>query len=216
MTKVKICGITNIRDAHLALDAGADMLGFIFYPKSRRYVTPKQVRAITAELCSRPLNAMPRLVGVFVDRDPRQVTDIMTCCNLDDAQLHGRETPETVTEIAERGFGVIKAFRVRDARTVNEIAKYRATAYLLDAYAPNQLGGTGHSFDWSLAIPAKKYGRIVLAGGLSADNVNLAIKSVQPWGVDVSSGIEISPGLKDPQKLIRFIQAAKGAYPDPL
>jgi phosphoribosylanthranilate isomerase len=111
----------------------------------------------------------------------------------------------------ERGLGVIKAFRVRDRTSLAEIGRYRATAYLLDAYIPGQPGGTGHSFDWTLAVQAKGYGPVILAGGLTPDNVLQAVRTIQPWGVDVSSGVEAAPGRKDPDKVRRFITAVKSS-----
>ena len=219
MTKVKICGITNLQDAQVAIEAGADFLGFIFYPKSPRYVTPQQVREIVTQLRPQPpipLRSAPgtiasnlHLVGVFVDQSPEIVAQTLAFCGLDYAQLHGAESPATVKALMGRGFGVIKAFRVRDGATLVEIQRYRATAYLLDTYVSGQPGGTGHTFDWTLAARAKGYGPIILAGGLTPDNVAQAERAAQPWGVDVSSGVEATPGHKDHDQVRRFIATAK-------
>lgn len=209
MTRVKICGITNLQDGQLAVQAGADLLGFVFYAKSPRCVAPHQVRDIVAPLRDQPRAANVHYVGVFVDHDPAAIAQTLEFCGLDYAQLHGAEPPETSIFLLEKGFGAIKAFRIRDAPPLAELQRYRATAYLLDTYVRGQPGGTGQRFDWTLALPAKQCGPILLAGGLTPDNVAQAISSVQPWGVDVSSGVELEPGTKDPQKLRRFIAAAK-------
>lgn len=209
MTRVKICGLTNPEDALIAAEAGADLLGFIFYPKSPRYVTPEKVREIVAQI--RPQSPISNicLVGVFVDQSPAIVAQTLDFCSLDYAQLHGTESAEEVTTLTDWGLRVIKAFRIRDGTSLADIGRYQATAYHLDAYVPGQLGGTGHTFDWGLAVQARQYGPIILAGGLTPDNVAQAVHRVQPWAVDVSSGVEATPGRKDHDKLRRFIAAAK-------
>jgi phosphoribosylanthranilate isomerase len=148
-------------------------------------------------------------VGVFVNERPEIVAQTLDFCGLDYAQLHGAETPETVSALMERGFGVIKAFRVRDEAVLAEIERYRATAYLLDTFVAGRSGGTGRTFDWNLAAQAVQYGPIVLAGGLTPDNVARAVRVARPWGVDVSSGVEARPGRKDPDKVHRFIATVK-------
>lgn len=207
MTRVKICGITNLEDARVATGAGADFLGFIFYPQSPRYVTPDQVREIVTQL----RHPHPATIGVFVNQRPEIVARTLTFCGLDYAQLHGAEPPAMVAALMERGLRVIKALRVRDGTARAEIERYRATAYLLDTYVPGQPGGTGHTFDWTLAVQAQGCGPLILAGGLTPDNVALAVRTVQPWGVDVSSGVEAAPGRKDPAQVRRFIAAAKNS-----
>ncbi len=210
MTRVKICGITNLEDARVAIEAGADFLGFVLYPGSPRYVTSNQVREIVTQISDlRALVSDLSLVGVFVDQSPEAVAQIMRFCGLDYAQLHGAESPEMVAELMDAGFGVIKAFRVRDGASLAEMRRYRATAYLLDAYVPGQPGGTGQAFDWELAVQAKGYGRVIVAGGLTPDNVTQAVGRVRPWAVDVSSGVEAAPGHKDHDKVRRFITAAR-------
>jgi phosphoribosylanthranilate isomerase len=203
MTRVKICGITNLEDALFAAEAGADALGFVFYAKSPRCIVPDRAREIILRLP--PFVAK---VGVFVNEELDQVEKIMACCHLDYAQLHGDETPEQVAALAPRA---IKAVRVRSMADVERLRDYRAAAYLLDAYHPTKPGGTGETWDWELATAAKQYGPIILAGGLTPDNVVGAIKRVHPYAVDVSSGVEAAPGIKDHQKVRRFIIAAKGA-----
>lgn len=222
MTRVKICGITNVKDARVAIEAGADFLGFIFYPKSTRYVTPDQVREIVS-LLVRPMAhdkvpnsplPTPHLTGVFVDQDAETVAQTLEFCGLDYAQLHGAASPQAVSALVERGYGVIKAFRVRDGRDFSELERYPATAYLLDTYVAGLMGGTGRSFDWKLAALAAQYGPIMLAGGLTPDNVTQAIQTAQPWAVDVSSGTEAAPGRKDHDKVRRFVQAARNDWRD--
>jgi phosphoribosylanthranilate isomerase len=201
MVRIKICGITNLADALLAAELGADALGFIFYPKSSRKVEPEAARAIIAQLP--PFVAA---VGVFVDEEAAMVRDLAARVGLDWVQLHGQESPEYC-----RGLGckVIKGFRIRDEASLRLLADYQgvAQALLLDTYKPGQAGGTGESFDWRLAREARKYGRIILAGGLRPENVAQAIATAQPDAVDAASGTEASPGKKDPVKLRAFFKA---------
>jgi phosphoribosylanthranilate isomerase len=208
MTRVKICGITNLKDALFAAEAGADALGFIFYAQSPRYIMTDRAREIILRLP--PFVAK---VGVFVNEELDRVREIMTYCHLDYAQLHGDEPPEQVAALAPRA---IKAARVRSATDVERLRAYQAAAYLLDTYHPTKHGGTGEVFDWELAVEAKSHGvptelALILAGGLTPDNVADAIQRVHPYAVDVSSGVEAAPGIKDYQKVWRFIMAAKGA-----
>jgi phosphoribosylanthranilate isomerase len=214
MTIVKICGITNPKDAVTAANAGADLMGFVFFPRSPRYVSPEKVRRIVAQLRAESFNPSLRFVGVFVDDSQEAVAQTLDFCGLDFAQLHGTEPPEIVNNLMTQGWAVIKAFRVRDKTALLDLEGFRATAYLLDAYVPGKPGGTGHSFDWKLAGEAKAHGRILLAGGLTPENVALAVRTAQPWGVDVSSGVEESPGRKSPDKVKRFVTEAKNA-PEP-
>jgi phosphoribosylanthranilate isomerase len=201
MVKVKICGITNLRDALMATEAGADILGFVF-ARSPRQVTPEQA----AEICAALPSSVTR-IGVFVDSDLEFVKKTVLECNLDIAQFHGDESPEYCSSFP---YAAIKAFRVKDRASLDMLLPYRVEAYLLDTYVPGKAGGTGQTFDWSLAIEAKKYGRIILSGGLTPDNVARAVAQVEPFAVDVSSGVEIMPGRKDPEKVKAFIKAAKG------
>lgn len=207
--RVKICGITNLQDARAAVDAGADLLGFVFYPPSPRSVSTEQVREIIAQTHLRFPRREVQFVGVFVDEQPETVAQTLAFCGLDHAQLHGRESPQEVAFLQNAGWSAIKAFRVRDRASLAQMERYRASAYLLDTYVKGQPGGTGHRFDWSLAEQAGQYGPILLAGGLTADNVAQAVRVAAPWAVDVSSGVEASPGRKDHGKLGRFVAAAK-------
>jgi phosphoribosylanthranilate isomerase len=204
MVHVKICGITSLEDAQAAVDAGADALGFVFYPPSPRCVTPEQAKRIAQKL-----PPFVTTVGLFVDLAPDLVNDMAAHCGLDRIQLHGRETPEFCRRVKQP---VIKAFRIKNADSLAHLSGYRVSAYLLDAYVAGALpGGTGASFSWHLAAQAKPYGPVILAGGLTPENVATAIAQIHPYGVDVSTGVERAPGLKDHQKVHEFIARAKAA-----
>jgi phosphoribosylanthranilate isomerase len=207
MIHVKICGITSLEDAHAAVDSGADALGFVFYPPSPRYVTPEQ-----AEQIIKTLPPFVTTVGLFVDVTLATVSGTVARCGLDRVQLHGRETPEFCRQITRP---VIKAIRIKSAESLTQIPEYKVSAYLLDAYVEGALpGGTGASFAWELAARAKPYGPIILAGGLTPENVEIAIDQVRPYGVDVSTGVECAPGVKDHRKVRQFIARAKAAALD--
>jgi phosphoribosylanthranilate isomerase len=201
MTKVKICGITTLEDALIAVRAGADALGFVFYEKSPRYLNPEQAAHIIAGL-----PPFIQVVGLFVNAELDFVNLTADSCRLDIVQLHGDETPSYCQSVRRR---VMKAFRVRGMESLAPMADYQVAGYLLDAYSPDSYGGTGGTFDWDCAIAAKGRGPIILAGGLDPDNVASAVARVAPYAVDVSSGVETSPGRKDPEKVRRFIQQAK-------
>lgn len=201
MVKVKICGITNLEDALAAVKWGADALGFVLAP-SPRQVTVEQVANIVA--------ALPPFVckiGVFVDFELEEVKEIMRTCGLNLAQLHGSESPDFCGALFPR---VIKSFRVKDESVLDIMHRYKASAYLLDSYDATLKGGTGQSFDWGIAKQAVCCGPIILSGGLTPVNVRQAIAQVQPYAVDVSSGVEREPGRKDYDKLRAFIGVAKG------
>ncbi len=200
MVKVKICGITRAEDALRAVEYGADALGFVFYEGSPRHVFPETVRAIVEQLPPFVVT-----VGVFVNEHPSVIKQTMQIAGLDMVQLHGEEPPEECSFWPR----VIKAFRVRDLSDLSDIGRYRASAYLLDTYSPDLPGGTGRTFDWDIAVEAKQFGPIILAGGLNPDNISEAIRHVRPYGVDVSSGVEKEKGIKDPEKMKLFIQRAK-------
>jgi phosphoribosylanthranilate isomerase len=204
MVQVKICGITRLEDAQAAVDAGADALGFVFYPPSPRYVTPEQ-----AEQIIRTLPPFVTTVGLFVDVALDHVNGMAACCGLDRIQLHGCETPEFCRQLTRP---VIKAIRIKDAESLTHVPDYQVSAYLLDAYVEGALpGGTGASFSWELAARAMPYGPVILAGGLTPENVEVAIARIRPYGVDVSSGVERAPGIKDHRKVREFIAHAKAA-----
>lgn len=200
--KVKICGITNLADAQAAVAAGADLLGFIFAERSPRRMTVEAVAGFVRQV---PLHVLR--VGVFVDPPEELVVRAASACGLNLLQFHGNESPEFCSR-----FGVMsmKAFRVRDEESLAALPAYRTDAWLLDAYSEAQAGGTGQTFNWELAVAAKQHGRpIFLAGGLTPENVAAAVQRVQPFAVDVSSGVEAAPGRKDHAKVAAFIRAAK-------
>ena len=196
--RIKICGITNEEDALAVARFGADALGFIFAPSPRR---------ISAEKARKVVKALPPLVqrvGVFVDADLQEVLSVAETCGLDILQFHGSESAEYCNSFDYR---VIKAARLRSRQDLKGLLEYKDVvhALLLDTYVPGKLGGTGITFDWELAVEAKKYGRIILAGGLSPENVAAAISTVKPYAVDASSRLEQSPGIKDHEKMMQFI-----------
>lgn len=205
MPKVKICGITNAEDAAVAIEAGADALGFIFYRKSPRYIEPAVARQIISGL---PPLVMP--VGVFVDEEQAVVRSLMDDCGLSLAQLHGNESAAYCQEL---GRPVLKALRVKDRSAFLALAEFRGRAgvrgFVLDAFSDQAYGGTGQVIDWQFAAEVAKAAHILLAGGLTPDNVREAVQSVQPYGVDVSSGVEREPGKKDHEKVRAFIRAAR-------
>jgi phosphoribosylanthranilate isomerase len=201
--KVKICGITSVADGLAAAEAGADMIGLMFAEKS-----PRLISLPTAKEISRAVPPHVVKVGVFVNPSDDLVMRAIAECGLALLQFHGDEPPEFC---AQFGIMSMKAFRIRDAKSLKELPNYQTDAYLLDAYSPEARGGSGEKFNWNLAVEAKKFGRpIFLAGGLTSENVAEAVRQVQPFGVDVSSGMESAPGKKDHAKVKAFIQAAKG------
>ena len=206
MVKVKICGITNYDDALAAAEFGADALGFVFYKKSPRHITPEKAAQIIYRLP--PFVAT---VGVFVDEKKEEVEKVMGRIGLTAAQFHGNEPPEAC-EIPRR---TIKAIRIKELTDLDPMRHYQVSAFLLDAYTPEALGGTGQVFNWSIAMDARAYGKIILAGGLTPENVATAVQMVKPYGVDVASGVELEPGIKDHEKLRLFIRNAKEAIPVP-
>lgn len=201
-TKVKICGITNLEDAEAAIRFGADALGFVFFQKSPRHIPPREAAAIM-----RMLPPFTVTVGVFVNEDPVQIEKIVSQTGLDIIQMHGNETP-AMCRASRR---IIKAIRVTSLESLDPLVHYQGlvSAFLLDSYAPGAFGGTGQIFNWDIAVEAKQFGRIILAGGLTPDNIEDAVKRVRPYGVDVSSGVEREKGKKDHKKMKLFIRRAK-------
>lgn len=200
MIRVKICGITNLEDALAAVDYGADALGFVFFEKSPRCITPEEAKEI--------ISYLPPLVitiGVFVNEDTKRIKEIINFTGVNILQLHGDEPPDSCN-ISHR---VIKAFRLRDFTDLKPLEKYRCSAFLLDTYSPESFGGTGQIFNWDIAVEAKRFGRIVLSGGLNPDNIEKAVMYVRPYAVDVSSGVEEDKGKKDLKKMKEFIEMAK-------
>jgi phosphoribosylanthranilate isomerase len=201
---IKICGITNEEDGLAAARLGADALGFVFAPSPRR-ISPEKARQI--------IKALPPLVqtvGVFVDEDLGEVSSVAEMCGLDILQFHGSESADYCDSFNQR---VVKAIRLRNRQDLKSLAEYDGVvqALLLDTYLPDKLGGTGMTFNWEWALEAGKYGRIILAGGLNPENVAVAISIVKPYGVDASSSLEQSPGIKDHEKLTQFIAEVRKA-----
>jgi phosphoribosylanthranilate isomerase len=207
MTKVKICGITNLEDALLSIEYGADQLGFNFYEKSPRYISPSAARQIIDKL-----GIGVATVGVFVNEFIEDVIRVAVDSKIDVIQLHGSESVQYVADIHSRsGLDVIKAFRVRPDLTKHNIDEFEATAVLLDGYTPGIYGGTGKIADWEFARIMAADSKVYLAGGLNHENVEAAVESVRPFAVDVASGVESSPGTKDAKKVKRFIEAVRKA-----
>ena len=198
--KVKVCGITNHEDAELALRLGADAIGFIFYKKSKRYINPSEASKISLSL---PSFAMK--VGVFVNEEPDEINRIANHAKLNIVQLHGDETPDFIDHIH---LPVIKSFRVNEDFNFSEIDKYKNCGILLDTFNKNEYGGTGEKFNWNI-IPNNLKNKIIIAGGISSQNLEKVVCEINPYAVDVSSSIEEYPGKKDKNKLIEFFQKVK-------
>jgi len=193
-----------LEDALLAVDYGADALGFIFYPPSRRCITLEKAKEIIGKLPPFVLR-----IGVFVDEQPEKIQETVNACRLDGIQLHGSETPDFCRLFRRR---VIKSFRPENEASVKEIGSYQVDAFLLDSYHPELMGGTGATFDWELAVAAKMFGRpVILSGGLTPENVGEAIRLVEPYAVDTASGVEAFQGKKDAEKMKTFIEQARWA-----
>jgi phosphoribosylanthranilate isomerase len=193
IVKVKICGITNYRDARAAVDMGADLIGFNFYPESPRYITVEKATEI--------INMLPAFVdtaGVFVNAAARQIYEVIDACQLNWVQLHGDETPKFCQSFSSHIVKIMKAFRIKEQKDIRQAEKYFTDAILLDAFDPKKYGGTGLTFDWNVVGHINK--RVFLAGGINPDNVVKAVE-LGVYGIDVCSGVESSPGKKDHRKL---------------
>ena len=198
MTEIKICGMTNIDDAMNAVECGADALGFIFYRKSPRYIAPETAREIIGKL---PNNICK--VGVFVNHDAEGIKEIVEFCGLDLIQLHGDESPEYCRQFPESK--LIKAITGQTPY----LSDYPVSAILLDAHHPQLYGGTGKESDWELAVGIKENHTLILSGGLRLENIREALKIVSPDAVDINSGVELSPGKKDPEKVKKIIEIVR-------
>lgn len=200
--RVKVCGITRGEDAQAAIRYGADAVGFVFWPRSARYIDPAVAAKITASI-----PPFIVAVGVYVDPDVAWVEETIRVARLSLLQFHGDETPEFCNQFS---LPYIKAIRVKSDTDLLQYAKrYRGTSgLLLDTYAAEMPGGTGHTFDWQL-IPSQLPLPLILSGGLNPDNVVSAIRQTKPWAVDVSSGVEASKGIKDEKKIFAFMQGVK-------
>jgi phosphoribosylanthranilate isomerase len=223
---VKICGITNLEDARVASEAGADLLGFILYPKSPRFVEPAVIGKILREIqgigeigesgletTANPAIRRPKTVGVFVNEPVERILTILDQTGLDYAQLHSDEPPAILTQLRGRAFRVLRPTgadeALAQAATYAPLGPTEGPALMIDAYDPTVYGGTGKTTDWhTAAAVARQHPSLLLAGGLTPENVAAAIRTVQPWGVDVSSGVEAAPGRKDHARVRAFIQAA--------
>jgi phosphoribosylanthranilate isomerase len=203
MVKAKVCGITELQEAHLAVAAGANALGFVF-AKSKRQIHPEKAREISLSL-----PPFVSRVGVFVNEDRHVVQEIASFCDLDVLQFHGDEPPEYCRRFSQR---LIKAIAVKDMASLEILPEYKNVhAFLLDAYHPSLRGGTGETFNWDLAIAAKAFNRpVILAGGLTVANIREAVLTVQPYGIDVSSGVEYE-GKKTKRKLDELFSALRGS-----
>ena len=219
MTKIKICGITNIEDAQLAVEAGANLLGFIFYEPSPRYITPQTVLEIVSHFKGQTTNhKLPLFVGVFVNTPLSDIEYILDFCRLDAVQLYGEESPEFVAHFQNQAY---KALRPKSNEETEHLVKLYTQSHqiregtshlpslLLDAYHPKLYGGTGRFTDWQMAAKVAKQHPLMLAGSLTSENVGAAIETIKPWGVDVSSGVEAKKGKKDPDKVKAFIREAR-------
>lgn len=203
MLRIKVCGITRLSDGMAAACLGVDAIGFVFAKNSPRYVLPDVAASMRALL-----PPFVSTVGVFVDESLETVRQVALKCKLDWIQLHGNESPE-YCEAFE--FKTLKAVRVKDHSSIDAMAAYAGCVdgFVLDAYVPGCEGGTGRCFDWRLAVEAKAHGPIILSGGLTVDNVKDAIAKVRPIGVDVSTGVETRPGIKDLEKIRRFVEEVR-------
>jgi len=193
--KIKICGITNTEDALAAESFGADAVGFIFYKKSKRYVSPKK-----AEHIIKTLSPFTTKVGVFVDETFEIINNISNQTGINVVQLHGDENPDIMKSIS---LPVIKAFRVDDNFDYNKLNQYQECSILLDAYSENDYGGTSNKFNWE-KIPFEIKNKIILAGGISSDNIESIYQNINPAAVDLSSSLEMTPGKKDKKKMGKF------------
>ncbi len=198
IVKVKICGITNYEDAAAALDMGADMLGFNFYPKSPRFIHPEKAREIISKL-----PGFIDIAGVFVNESMEKIQETKNMCQLDWVQLHGDETPDFCQQFLSHNVKVMKAIRVKEQSDIQQAEYYFTDAILLDAFDPEKYGGTGLSFDWNIIGHIGK--RIFLAGGINPDNAADAVE-LGVYGIDICSGIEAEPGKKDHKKMKKLFE----------
>jgi phosphoribosylanthranilate isomerase len=207
MIGVKICGITNIGDAYRAAESGANALGFIFYPKSQRYIAPERAK----EIIQKTPGSIGR-VGVFVNQEIEVVKEIVSFCGLHLIQLHGNETPQYCSHFPTSS--LIKAVSHCPEEEVQRLENYAVKAILVDAHGSDRYGGTGKNSDWALALKVKKSHPLMLAGGLNRENIKRAIETVRPCAVDINSGVEISPGKKDPYKIREIMEIIRATDAD--
>ena len=199
-TAVKICGVTSVADAELCVEAGADAIGLNFFARSPRCIDAATARRIVDAIAGAALT-----VGVFVDAELEAIRALQQSSGFRCVQLHGDEPPELLAQLLPHAY---KALRVKDDQSVADARRYGGEHILLDAYVPGEAGGTGHTFRWELAVPLARERKVTLAGGLKPDNVTAAVRAVHPFCVDVASGVETRPGVKDPGAVRAFIAAA--------
>jgi phosphoribosylanthranilate isomerase len=208
VTRVKICGITRAEDAELAVSLGAWALGFILWPQSKRAADPAVAAGIARSLQRRPVE----LVGVFVNQPLDEIERYADALGLTYVQLHGDEGPAFCAAVAQRtGLKVVKSARIRHAADLRDLERFHTDLHLLDTAVPGLRGGSGRTWDWSLLAGRRAKTPFLLSGGLTAENVGDGIAAVHPWGVDVASGTEASPGVKDPERLEAFFAAVRDA-----
>lgn len=200
--KIKICGITQKKQGIEIAEMGIDALGFILYQKSPRYIAPETIRDIIKDL-----PPLTKTVGVFVNESIDDLRRIARSASLDMVQLSGDESPDYCSQISALGLPWIKAFRIKDQSSIDQIPLYPTDTILLDAWSSDEYGGTGKVFDWSLLRNSSALPRIILAGGLTAENATEAVRQVAPYGLDLSSGVEISPGVKSMEKVRLLLDA---------
>lgn len=201
MVRVKVCGITNSDDAFRAVELGVDALGFIFYKGSKRFIDPRDAYPIISSL-----PPFVSTVGVFVNQGPDEIREAVETSGVNTVQLHGDETPEFCAMLP---YKLIKAVRVKDTLNTEEVELYPVLAILFDKHTDEMYGGTGTSFDWGVLKGIAISKKVILSGGLTPENVSRAIETVRPYGVDVSTGVEDSPGKKNHMKMRKFIEAVK-------
>ena len=208
MTKVKICGTTRLEDAELAIGHGAWALGFILWPQSKRYVEPGVAAGIV-----RQIRRQVETVGVFVNQPLDEIAGLVDALGVTHVQLHGDEGPSFCSAVAQRtGAKVIKAVRIGHAADLRDLERYHTDFHLLDTSKEGLYGGTGKTWDWGLVANRRAKVPVILSGGLTSENVADGIAAVKPWGVDVASGVEASPGIKDPAKLAAFFNAVQAVH----
>jgi phosphoribosylanthranilate isomerase len=200
MTRIKICGLTNVEDALFAVELGADAVGMVF-ARSPRQISPHRAKEI-----AQALPPFVTRIGVFANSDLNTITGVADYCGLDIVQLHGDKCWDVVKYLP---YPFIKAFAVRDDTVLDQIRNHHLTSFLLDTFDSQSNGGTGKTFDWRIAREASAFGRVILSGGLSAENVGGALESVRPYAVDVCSGVEREPGIKDHDKMRRFFEEVR-------
>ncbi len=208
MAIVKICGITNYRDALMSIELGADMLGFNFYNKSKRFISPITLFDIQNKLISHDI---PLIVGVFVNSTYEEIRLVLNKCKIDLIQLSGDEPPSLVKKLGENVLKVLRPSSLGEMQELSKLfpARKAPPEFLIDSYSPNSYGGTGNVGNWELLRKISMQHSIMIAGGLNPQNIGSAVKYIKPWGVDVASGVEIVPGQKDVVKIREFVNAAK-------